>query len=53
MSEEALNTEFDFFADASIKEQHWSRDRNLRDVLLHLYEWHQLSIKWVVVWVLS
>jgi hypothetical protein len=49
MSEEALNTEFDFSADASKKEQHWSRDRNLRDVLLHLYEWHQLFNKWVLV----
>ncbi len=23
------------------------RDRNLRDVLVHLYEWHQLLLKWV------
>ena len=23
------------------------RDKNLRDVLVHLYEWHQLLIKWV------
>ncbi len=23
------------------------RDRNLRDVLIHLYEWHLLQIKWV------
>lgn len=22
------------------------RDRNLRDVLVHLYEWHQLLLKW-------
>ena len=22
------------------------RDKNLRDVLIHLYEWHQLFIKW-------
>lgn len=23
------------------------RDKNLRDVLVHLYEWHQLLLKWV------
>jgi Uncharacterized conserved protein len=23
------------------------RDRNIRDVLVHLYEWHQLLLKWV------
>lgn len=29
------------------KEAHWKRDKNLRDVLVHLYEWHQLLIKWI------
>lgn len=29
------------------KGAHWERDRNLRDVLVHLYEWHQLLIVWV------
>ncbi len=29
------------------KEAHWRRDKNLRDVLTHLYEWHQLLINWV------
>jgi len=47
MSEESLNTEFDFSDDATKKEAHWKRDKNLRDVLIHLYEWHQLLIKWV------
>ncbi|MGX6961239.1 ClbS/DfsB family four-helix bundle protein [Vagococcus xieshaowenii] len=28
------------------KESHWRRDGNLRDVLIHLYEWHQLFLKW-------
>lgn len=23
------------------------RDRNIRDVLIHLYEWHQLLIEWI------
>lgn len=47
MSEESLNTEFDFSDDATKKEAYWKRDKNLRDVLIHLYEWHQLLIKWV------
>ena len=29
------------------KEAHWSRDKNLRDVLVHLYEWHQLLLNGV------
>ncbi|MCD8261120.1 MAG: ClbS/DfsB family four-helix bundle protein [Bacteroides sp.] len=24
-----------------------NRDKNIRDVLVHLYEWHQLLLKWV------
>jgi len=47
MSEEALNTEFDFSNDPGKKELHWGRDRNLRDVLIHLYEWHQLLLHWI------
>jgi len=30
------------------KEAHWSRDKNLRDVLVHLYEWHQLLLNWII-----
>ena len=29
------------------KEAHWKRDKNIRDVLIHLYEWHQLLLRWV------
>jgi len=29
------------------KEAHWARDKNLRDVFIHLYEWHQLLLDWV------
>jgi len=47
MPDEMLKKEFDFSDDKSKKEQHWGRDRNLRDVLIHLYEWHQLLLKWV------
>lgn len=34
----------DLYAD---KEAHWSRDKNLRDVFIHLYEWHQLLLNWI------
>lgn len=37
MQEEKQQAEFSFE----------DRDRNLRDVLIHLYEWHQLLLKWV------
>jgi len=47
MSEQALCTEFDFSEDVKKKEAHWKRDKNLRDVLTHLYEWHQLLLKWI------
>ena len=26
------------------KEAHLKRDKNIRDVLIHLYEWHQLLL---------
>lgn len=29
------------------KEAHWKRDKNLRDILIHLYEWHQLLLNWI------
>ncbi|HIX70058.1 MAG TPA: ClbS/DfsB family four-helix bundle protein [Candidatus Enterococcus stercoravium] len=29
------------------KETHWRRDQNLRDVLIHLYEWQQLLLYFV------
>ncbi len=47
MTEEELSVPFDFSADPKKKEAHWARDKNLRDVLVHLYEWHQLLIRWV------
>lgn len=42
--------DFCFNADALTKKDgaaHWKRDKNLRDVLTHLYEWHQLVLDWV------
>lgn len=47
MTEKELNTPFDFSADEKKKEAHWKRDKNIRDVLIHLYEWHQLLIHFV------
>ncbi|WP_416150157.1 ClbS/DfsB family four-helix bundle protein [Salipaludibacillus sp. HK11] len=41
------NTTFDFSKDETRKEAHWARDKNLKDVLTHLYEWHQLLLKWI------
>ena len=47
MSEKELSTPFDFSGDKSKKEAHWSRDKNVRDVLIHLYEWQKLMIKFI------
>lgn len=47
MTETELNTEFDFSSDPKKKETHWGRDKNLRDVLIHLHEWHNLMLEWV------
>lgn len=29
------------------KEAHWKRDKNIRDILIHLYEWHMLLLNWI------
>lgn len=47
LSEDELQTPFDFSRDPKKKEAHWKRDKNLRDVLIHLYEWQQLLLTWV------
>ena len=47
MTENELKTPFDFSKDEKKKEAHWKRDKNLRDLLVHLYEWHQLLLNWV------
>ena len=47
LSEDELQTPFDFSRDQKKKEAHWKRDKNLRDVLIHLYEWQQLLLTWV------
>ena len=35
------------FDETAGKEAHWKRDKNLRDVLAHLSEWHLLLGKWI------
>ena len=40
------NTQFNFSSTIG-KEAHWKRDQNIRDVLIHLYEWHYLLLNWV------
>jgi len=47
LTEKALTTHFDFSDDVKKKEAHWKRDKNLRDVFIHLYEWHQLLLNWI------
>ncbi len=47
LTEDEFNTGFDFSDDAKKKEAHWRRDKNIRDVLIHLYEWHRLAINWI------
>ncbi|MDR1917425.1 MAG: ClbS/DfsB family four-helix bundle protein [Christensenellaceae bacterium] len=45
MSPEKQNAVFKFGAEQG-KEQHWGRDKNIRDILIHLYEWHNLLLEW-------
>ena len=47
LTERELSVPFDFSGDGKKKEAHWKRDTNLRDVLIHLYEWHHLLLHWV------
>ena len=47
LSEKEWITPFDLSKDEKKKEAHWKRDKNVRDVLIHLYEWHQLMIHFV------
>lgn len=48
LTEKELSTPFNFTGDDKKKEAHWGRDENLRDILIHLYEWHQLLLHWVL-----
>jgi hypothetical protein len=46
MPQQEQNAEFCFDAAKAGKEAHWGRDRNIRDILIHLYEWHRLLLDW-------
>lgn len=46
MTEEEKNSILDY-GDFIGKEAHWNRDKNLRDVLIHLFEWHMLLVNWI------
>lgn len=47
MNEEQQNATFSNEMATVGKESHWRRDKNLRDVFVHLYEWHQLLVEWI------
>jgi len=47
MTRRQRETPFCFGAEYAEKEAHWSRDQNIRDVLVHLYEWHMLLLNWI------
>ncbi len=47
LTEKELSKPFDFSGDEKKKEAHWKRDKNLRDIFIHLYEWQQLLLVWV------
>lgn len=47
LTEKELATAFDFSADPKKTEWHWSRDKNLRDIYIHLHEWHRLLLNWI------
>lgn len=47
MTETQRSAPFRFGNNPKMKEAHWTRDKNLRDIYVHLYEWHQLLLNWV------
>ena len=38
----------DFKFETKKTEAHWKRDKNIRDVLYHVYRWHHLLLNWVI-----
>jgi len=47
MTEEEQEAAFNFDSKLFEKEAHWKRDKNIKDVLTHLSEWHELLLSWV------
>jgi len=48
LSSEDKVAAFSFDKPKSDQAAHWTRDKNIRDVYIHLHEWHQLLINWLV-----
>ena len=46
LPEETRSEDFNFDT-SKLKEAHWKRDHNVRDVLIHLYEWQRLLLDWI------
>lgn len=46
LDDETKNAHFEFNL-AEKKEKHWARDKNIRDIIAHLYEWHLLLLNFV------
>lgn len=46
LPEETRSEDFNFDT-SKLKEAHWKRDHNVRDVLVHLYEWQRLLLDWI------
>ncbi|BDR60351.1 ClbS/DfsB family four-helix bundle protein [Lactobacillus xylocopicola] len=46
LPEDAREADFTFDT-SNLKEAHWQRDHNVRDVLAHLYEWQNLLLNWI------
>lgn len=44
---EEQESHFQFFKDDKLKEAHYKRDENLKDVLVHLYEWQCLLLSFI------
>jgi hypothetical protein len=44
----AESVAFDFGDNPKLKEAHWKWNKIIRDVLVHLYEWHRLLLGWAM-----
>lgn len=47
MSEAERSARLSYGENFTAKEAHWERDRSIRDVLAHLYEWQLLLLNWL------
>ena len=47
MTDKEQRAPFNFDVEIAGKEAHWKRDKNIKDVLIHVYEWHELLLNWV------